>query len=321
VDPLAERLAKACIEARQHQATRGHLRSAGVGTTLLTRCVREQRILRLRRGAYALAPLPSRGRHLLSDGQVDLGYLAEVRSVLHSLGTDCAADRRTAALLWQMDMLVEPKLVEVRVPRSRTRVVMDGVNPKCSTSSSATLLPVRGLEEVSVTPAVDTVLDCCRDRPMMEAVVIADSALRRQLVTVEELTVAVAGEAHLRGVRKLRRLLTLIDDQSGSVLESILRFLLLTNGLRPQSQYVVKSRDGKRSVGRVDFCFEAERVVIECDGRRWHDPDDARTKDRHRDNGLARARWLVLRFTWDEVRNSAGYVLACVREALLPLAA
>jgi very-short-patch-repair endonuclease len=36
---------------------------------------------------------------------------------------------------------------------------------------------------------------------------------------------------------------------------------------------------------------------------------------------LARAGWLVLRFTWDEVRNRAGYVLACVRDALLPLAA
>jgi very-short-patch-repair endonuclease len=36
---------------------------------------------------------------------------------------------------------------------------------------------------------------------------------------------------------------------------------------------------------------------------------------------LARAGWLVLRFTWDEVRNRAGYVLTCVRDALLPLAA
>ena len=312
--------AAACPASRQEQATRAQLLSAGLGTAAISRMVEDGGLVRLRRGAYALAPLPPRGRHLLSDGRVDLGYLAEVRSVLHSLAGGGVADRRTAAVLWQMDMLVEPKLVEVRVPRSRTHVDLDGVRVRCSTASASTTVHAAGLEALPVTTAVDTVLDCCLDRPMQEAVVIADSALRRELVSLEELVEAVAARGRCSGSRKLRRLLTLVDPRSGSVLESLLRHLLNTHGLWPESQVELSQRDGRR-IGRVDFCFTAQRLVVECDGRRWHDPEDARDADRRRDNGLARTGWLVLRFTWDDVRHSQSYVVACVQDALLSRAA
>lgn len=317
---LVARAAAACPASRQQQATRAHLLAAGLGTAAISQLVKDGGLLRLGRGAYALAPLPTRGRHLLSDGKVDRGYLAEVRAVLHSLGEGAVADRRTAAVLWQMDMLVEPKLVEVRVPRTRTRVDLDGVRVRCSTASAAATVPAAGLEALPVTPAVDTVLDCCLDRPMQEAVVIADSALRRELVTVDELAAAVAARGRCPGSRKLRRLLTLVDPRSGSVLESMLRYLLNSHDLWPASQVELRQRDGRR-IGRVDFCFAGQRVVVECDGRRWHDPDDARDRDRQRDNGLGRTGWLVLRFTWDEVRRSQSYVLSCVQDALLSIAA
>jgi hypothetical protein len=318
---VASRLAEACNAVRQGQADRRDLLAAGLGSTLIADCVRDGLLLRYHRGAYGLAPLPTRGRHLLSDGRVDVGYLAEARSVLHSMRPDVVADRRTSAVMWQMDMLVEPKLVEVRAPRSQTRTPLVGVDLRSSEATAATEVAVGGLEAIRCTPALDTVLDCCLVRPMREAVVIADSALRRQLVTVDELVAGVAARAGTPGVKRLRRLLTLIDPQSGSVLESLLRFLLNTNALWPSSQVVMKSRDGKRTLGRVDFAFETARLIVECDGRRWHDPDDARHNDRRRDNSMVRVGWRVLRFSWDEVRNSPAYVLACVREALQPAAA
>lgn len=321
METVAARLAVACSPARQGQARRAHLEEAGLGTTLIARCVREGLLIRFSRGAYGLAPLPARGRHLLADGAVDPGYLAQVRSTLHAMRPDVVADRRTAAVLWQMDMLVEPKLVEVRAPRSQSRTPLEGVDLRSSEATSRAEVAAGGLEPLGVTPALETVLDCCVARPMQEAVVIADSALRRGLLTVEELSAAVANRGGVPGVKKMRRLLTLVDPQSGSVLESLLRFLLNSNGIWPSSQVHITSRDGRRTVGRVDFCFHRERLVIECDGRRWHDPEDARNSDRERDNGMARAGWRVLRFTWDEVRRSAGYVLACVQDSLLPIAA
>jgi very-short-patch-repair endonuclease len=107
-------------------------------------------------------------------------------------------------------------------------------------------------------------------------------------------------------------MLHLIDDQSGSVLESVLRYLLLQNGFTPRSQYTVRRE--KLFVGRFDFCLEQAQLIIECDGRRWHDPEDVRQKDRLKTNALICLGWRVLRFTWDEVVNSPAYVLACVRD-------
>ncbi|MFN2521981.1 MAG: DUF559 domain-containing protein [Mycobacteriales bacterium] len=57
-------------------------------------------------------------------------------------------------------------------------------------------------------------------------------------------------------------------------------------------------------------------MIVEADGRRWHDPDDARTFDRRRANDCASYGWRVLRFTWAEVLHEPAYVVACVRQAL-----
>jgi very-short-patch-repair endonuclease len=49
---------------------------------------------------------------------------------------------------------------------------------------------------------------------------------------------------------------------------------------------------------RLDFTYVAERVVIEADGRKTHDNDDAYEDDRERDNALIARGWYVLRWTW-----------------------
>ena len=51
-------------------------------------------------------------------------------------------------------------------------------------------------------------------------------------------------------------------------------------------------------VGRVDFLYEAEHVVIECDGRRHHFGKVDAERDRWRDLELSAAGWLVIRVTW-----------------------
>lgn len=313
--PLDDDLAAACPASRQQLTTRAHLSAAGVTKALLERALDEGLLRRLRRGVYAPRALPPRGRHLLRDGVPDASYVAHVRAALLAAGPQAVADRRTAAVMWAMDLLVEPTSVECRVPRSRTRVRLAGVSVRCSAQSASEELSVLGLEPIPVTPALTTVLDSGLSRPMLEAVVIADSALRRGLITVDELVQAVHVRRRGAGQGKLRRLILLVDPDSGSVLESMLRYLLHRNDLFPTSQYTVTGLDG-RAVGRVDFCFILDGLVVECDGRRWHDPEDRRTKDRHRDNALQRLGWRVIRFSWDDVRNSKGYVLAVIRDCL-----
>ncbi|MDX6268619.1 MAG: hypothetical protein QOD70_3359 [Frankiales bacterium] len=304
-------LADCFPNTRQGLAKRAHLRSAGFASAAVTAAVQDGTILRLRRGVFALAPLPVRARHVLKDGVPDAAYLAATRAAILGLGQGVVADRRTAAVLWGMDMLVEPGAIELRVAHGRA-ITVAGVDARPSRRTTQVDEEVLGLEAIPLTTAVDTVLDCAVSRPMREAVVIADSALRRGLVTVDDLVQAVDDRARHPRSSRLRRMLHFIDDQSGSVLESVLRYLLLQNGFTPQSQYTV--RRGKLFVGRFDFCLEQAQLIIECDGRRWHDPEDVRQKDRLKTNALICLGWRVLRFTWDEVVNSPAYVLTCVRD-------
>jgi very-short-patch-repair endonuclease len=68
-------------------------------------------------------------------------------------------------------------------------------------------------------------------------------------------------------------------------------------------------------IGRVDFAYVAERVIIEVDGRLFHGPD-VHESDRERDNAAGLAGWRVLRFTWHMVTKRPDYVLATIAEAL-----
>ena len=96
----------------------------------------------------------------------------------------------------------------------------------------------------------------------------------------------------------------------------MLRVLLREAGLAPpKTQYVLCDLDG-RFVARVDFCWPDQRLVLEADGRRWHDPDDARHADRRRSNACARLGWRVLRVTWAEAVHDGEAVVALVRASL-----
>lgn len=310
-------LARACPASRQHLATREHLADAGISRYGLEALLRSGGLLRIRRGVYAPAPLPVRARHLLSGGLPDPAYVAEVRAVLLSLGADCAAAGRTAAVLWGMDMFVEPRLVEVNVPTGRSRVALPGVDATRRADGGVVELGVLGCEGLPVTTALVTVVECALTRPLREAVVIADSALRRGLITLDELVAAVGARSRRPGARRLRRVLEFVDPACESVLESLFRVLALEHGLHPESQVTVRRPGGGR-VGRFDFCFRQQRLIVECDGRRWHDPEDVREKDRRKDNELARLRWRLLRITWDDVVHHPDYVGRLLKDCLAP---
>ena len=151
-----------------------------------------------------------------------------------------------------------------------------------------------------------------------EIVVLADSALRARLVTAAVLVDILTAR---RGPSPNRRRVVaeLLDPWAGSVLESLLRVLLLTSGLpAPRPQYLVV--DGLEVVGRVDFAWPERRLIVEADGFAFHSDREAYRRDRARMNELERLGWRVLRFTYEDVVSRPGYVVGLVR-ACLALAA
>jgi hypothetical protein len=67
---------------------------------------------------------------------------------------------------------------------------------------------------------------------------------------------------------------------------------------------------------RADFAYTAARVIVEVDGRRWHGDAEQFEVDRRRDNAAQVAGWIVLRFTWEQVKHRPAYVLETVRAAI-----
>jgi very-short-patch-repair endonuclease len=151
-----------------------------------------------------------------------------------------------------------------------------------------------------MTSRVQTVLDCAVTLPLVEAVVVCDSALRSKQVTLEQLQRAVAQRLQgVAGIDRARQVLALCDPAAGSVLESVLRVRMGLAGITGfRTQAVLRT---------------SPALIVEVDGARWHVDVD---RDQARDNALAALGWRVLRFSWSQVVHEPEQVLDTLRAAL-----
>lgn len=299
----------AAADADQGLATRRNLASRGVSGTRLARALAAGEVVRVRRRVYSLAPLDPLPRFVVTGEGVAPAYARQVRAVLLSMTGQAAACGRTAAALYGWGMLVEPaRTVEVAVPHGRgTTPRVDDVRVvqrRRLMTVHREVLP--GTAPVRVTTPTQTALDCAAELPLLQAVVVVDSALRAGHVTLEVLRQA----AERRGSARIRRVLAFCDPRSGSVLESVLRVRMQLAGVEGWASQVVLRLAPEL---RVDFCFPLRALVLEVDGARWHQ-DPAR--DRNRDNALAVLGWRVLRFTWADVVYEPERVVRQIAAAL-----
>ena len=70
------------------------------------------------------------------------------------------------------------------------------------------------------------------------------------------------------------------------------------------------------AVGRVDFAWVEQRVVLELDGRRWHDRSDRFEHDRLRDQLAMAHGWIVVRVTWRQLHEDEAGVAERLRLTL-----
>jgi very-short-patch-repair endonuclease/uncharacterized protein (UPF0548 family) len=288
----------------QGLVTRRGLARNGVSESVLTRAVAAGSLVRVRRRVYAAEQLPPLPRYLVTASGVAPDYVRHTRAVLMSIGPRAFAEERTAAALHGWGMLVEPsRTVEVGVPHSwgSSRAAGARVRQRRSVAVERRIV-LTGTAPVRITTPVQTVLDCAVALPLVQAVVVCDSALRAGDVTLEALERAVGRIGRAEAARG-RRVLALCDPEAGSVLESVLRAHMALAGIEGWASQTVLHRDPEV---RVDFCFPEVGLVVEVDGTKWHqDP----VRDQTRDNGLAALGWRVLRFRWAAVVHDTQRVL------------
>jgi very-short-patch-repair endonuclease len=120
-----------------------------------------------------------------------------------------------------------------------------------------------------------------------------------------------------QGAGRLRRALALSRPElpiSRTELERRFAALCRCNRLPVPSfrAWVPVSSDGME----VDFLWERQRLVVEVDGYRFHGTRRAFETDRRRDQLLVAGGYVPVRFTWRQITDAPGEVVATLRALL-----
>lgn len=169
--------------------------------------------------------------------------------------------------------------VHVRVRRETTLRRRPGV----VVHWTADHVEVAGIDDAAA--AVACVIGCAA---FESAVVAMDSAINRRLISAEDV------KANCSSTPRGRVIARALDPASESGLETLARLRLRRLQVRVRTQVAIDL------VGRVDLLV-GDRLVIELDGRAWHDRPGDFESDRRRDRELVALGYLVLRASYAQV--------------------
>ncbi|MDP3209614.1 MAG: DUF559 domain-containing protein [Rhodoglobus sp.] len=252
------------------------LRRAGVTTAQVRSAAARGIVQQVRKGWVALADAPAEVVRAVRVG----GRLACISAARH-------------AGLWVPD---EPDTVHVGFPRhaGRRHGALTGVIAHWSSANWADEAGV--IESVEV--LVRQVLLCCERE---SAIAIIDSALNQRRLSATALRRVIRSLPDRFGT-----VLDEVDAKSESGLETLCRLRLGALGVSIRSQVDIPG------VGRVDLVV-GERLVVEADGRTWHEGATSFHADRTRDLALLRLGYVVIRISYAHVMNEWMLVELAVR--------
>ena len=260
----------------------------------------------LRRRDLALDRTSRRALRDLVEG----GAVVERVGVVFAPGTDwpLIACRMLGGLLtchsaleyYSLPELPHPGAVHVAIPSSRGRVrplagvVVHREPARWPPGMSPPVAPPRLL--------VARMLRCAEEIP---AVVVADAALRRGLVSRAELAAML--RSNRSGGPLGHRRLARCREKARSPIESIARLELEDAG------HSVEVGVDVPGVGEVDMLVD-DRLLVETDGYQFHSSKGDWSNDRRREQGLIAQGRLWVRLTYDDVMS--GRTVPVVEAAL-----
>jgi very-short-patch-repair endonuclease len=260
--------------ARQHGLlTRTQLVDAGLNRHTIAHRVKVGRLHVVHRGVYAVgfrsdAPLPRAMAAVLACGR---GAVLSHGSAAALWGIQAAWPNRADTIA-----ATEHRLTGVRVHRSRSLAPQD----RTTRLRIPTTTPVRTLIDLA---------DTVDDRILARAV---NEALVKRLLRREHLAARLASVHGRRAARRLSAFVDNPDAPTRSVFEDAFLELVDRKGLpRPETNQRVGPYE-------VDMLWRAPRLIVELDGRAFHDHASAFERDRERDATLVAAGYRVVRVTW-----------------------
>jgi hypothetical protein len=290
-------------------ATTARWLAAGFTPRQLRSLTRSGDLVRMRRGVYA-----TRKAAAWAIDDPRRGHALRVIAATTSVGRDSIASHRSAALILGLDLVKPVPLDVVTLTRPPSR--------RTSRPGSAgiifhhAVLPPEHVTRclgVSVTTAARTVVDLARTMPFMEAVVLADSALRLDQTSKPELFGVADSCAKWPGVSRARRTISFADKRAESALESCARVVFHERGLEPPELQVTIRGEG--FAFHCDFYWAGHRTIAEADGMAKYETPQRAINQIRRDRLLRDAGYKVVHFTWRELFDTPELVITRIRKA------
>jgi hypothetical protein len=175
----------------------------------------------------------------------------------------------------------------------------------------------RSVDGMSVTTAARTAFDIGRRLDLDGGVQRIDALMNATDVKAAEVEAVAARHPGVRGLRRLRETLNLVDGGAESPYESLTRLLLVQAGFpRPQTQITVLDEYGF-VIARIDMGWTEWLVGVDFDGaHHWTNPKQ-RTTDVERYARLPELGWIDVRLTSGMLHNNPRAFLDRVSAALV----
>jgi Protein of unknown function (DUF559) len=171
---------------------------------------------------------------------------------------------------------------------------------------------VTHVEGLPATTPARTAFDLARRLPRGQAVARLDALKRAAPFSAEDVQLLTKRHSGLRGLRKLRAALPLVDAGAASPKETWLRLLLIDAGLpAPETQIPVIVQN--RTVAVVDMGWERFKVAAEYDGDQHRTSRRQYVWDHRRLKMLEGLGWIVIRAIAEDRPDD---IVRSVREAL-----
>ncbi|MDN6124138.1 MAG: DUF559 domain-containing protein [Brevibacterium sp.] len=161
----------------------------------------------------------------------------------------------------------------------------------------------------TVTSLERSLIDVARDYPLRVSVPMLDHALRGGSTGLAELRLVTCACDEIVGTRNVEKAIELADGRRESVAESICAVRFHEFGIVGFAPQVNIFDAAQNWMGRVDFCHERAKVIVEVDGIGKYslgsgDPKKEIEKERLRESALSAAGYQVIRLTWRQLFRS-----------------
>lgn len=276
------------------------VRACGLSTTAIHKRVAAGRLHVVHRGVYAV-------------GHLGLTDEARILAAVKACGQSALASHRAAA--WLYGLLDEVPCPEVTVRSDGTRLHRGA---RVHRTRSLDAVDRRCWKGIPVTSPARTLLDCAAVVPERSVRRLVREAFAKRLVTLDELVTILRRLGPRRGSRRLAAVVATGYAPTRSVLEDVVLDLMERGGLAPPDVNVPLRVAGRTVV--PDFRWPSAGVVVEADGRAFHDHKVAREDDAERQALLEAHGQRVVRVTWEQAMKRPEQTLARLRAAGAPSA-